>query len=162
MELAEPGFGSATSALSSAGAPAKRAKAGGARGSLPELVSRLASVLPMARTLPHLRALLSEQQQQKAGAAESSTVSAGAAGEQHATDVKRVKLAAPAIPGLDLVPSEGSEQFMLLNKYCTSTVEYIHVFVLHTVLQLQSTLVVSELLYKCEKRFVFRRSSFSS
>ena len=109
VELAEPGAGSAASALTFAGAPAKRAKAGGARGSLPELVSRLASVLPMARTLPHLRALLAEQQQQKAGAAEAIAASAGAAHDE--VDVKRVKLAASAIPGLDLVSSEGFEQF---------------------------------------------------
>ena len=140
MELAEPGVGSATSALASAGAPAKRAKAGGARGSLPELVSRLASVLPMARALPHLRALLSEQQQQKTGTAVPSAVSAGAAGdEQRATDVKRIKLAAPAIPGLDLVTSEGSEQFMLLNKYSTSTVEYI----LHTVFRIWRSFAIT-------------------
>lgn len=82
----------------------KRAKAGGggARGSLAELVTRLAFVLPMASSLPQMRAHLSEQQQQQSSAADSA--SAGAE-DYGGTAVKRAKLTPPTLPGLDLISS---------------------------------------------------------
>lgn len=140
VEVAELGPGVAAAACAGVGAPAKRAKAGfcgSPRGSLPELVSRLASVLPMARTLPHLRALLAEQQQQqtqqqqqpqherKFVASDTGALSA-AADEQSATAAKRAKLASISLPGLDLVASEGdpvaidtSESNYTLTACCT-------------------------------------------